>query len=188
MFTACLQCRRPSVISIHSLHAAAGFPTKDLWIKAIKNGNYATWPGITVEAVNKHFPESVETQEGHMKKAKAECEINQTKSNCGRRPRRSWTHPSYHQQAKHIGKSLQCEWDSIHRSNWALSSPVKSSSGKHCSWCTTTSMQITSMPNQLEAIRTLSWLLCIKNYGSNKLRLEEQTKSAYLGQRGIRSV
>jgi hypothetical protein len=54
--------------SIRYLHAAAGFPTKDSWIKAINNGNYATWPGITVEAVNKHFPESVETQKGHMKK------------------------------------------------------------------------------------------------------------------------
>jgi hypothetical protein len=54
--------------TIRYLHAAAGFPTKDSWIKAVKNGNYATWPGITVEAVNKHFPESVETQKGHMKK------------------------------------------------------------------------------------------------------------------------
>ena len=54
--------------TIRYLHAAAGFPTKDSWIKAIKNGNYKTWPGITAEAVNKHFPESVETQKGHTKK------------------------------------------------------------------------------------------------------------------------
>ena len=54
--------------TIRYLHAAAGFPTKDSWIKAIKNGNYATWPGITAEAVNRHFPESIETQKGHMKK------------------------------------------------------------------------------------------------------------------------
>jgi hypothetical protein len=50
------------------LHAAAGFPTKDSWIKAINNGNYKTWPGITTKVVNKHFPESVETQKGHTKK------------------------------------------------------------------------------------------------------------------------
>jgi hypothetical protein len=50
------------------LHAAADFPTKDPWIKAIKHGNYATWPGITAQAINKHFPESIETQKGHMKK------------------------------------------------------------------------------------------------------------------------
>jgi hypothetical protein len=47
--------------TIRYLHAAAGFPTKDSWIKAIKNENYATWPGIPAEAVNRHFPESVET-------------------------------------------------------------------------------------------------------------------------------
>ena len=50
------------------MHAAAGFPTKDTWIKAIKNGHYKTWPGLTVDAANKHFPDSVETQKGHMKK------------------------------------------------------------------------------------------------------------------------
>ena len=54
--------------TIRYLHAAAGFPTKDSWIKAIQNGNYTTWPGITAEVVNKHFPESIETQKGHMKK------------------------------------------------------------------------------------------------------------------------
>ncbi len=54
--------------TIRYLHAAAGFPTKDSWIKAIKNGNYSTWPGVTAEAVNRHFPESIETQKGHMKK------------------------------------------------------------------------------------------------------------------------
>jgi len=54
--------------TIRYLHAAAGFPTKDSWLKAIKNGNYMTWPGITAESVNRHFPESIETQKGHMKK------------------------------------------------------------------------------------------------------------------------
>ncbi len=54
--------------TIWYLHAAAGFPTKDPWIKAIKHGNYTMFPGITAKAVNKHFQESVETQKGHMKK------------------------------------------------------------------------------------------------------------------------
>jgi hypothetical protein len=54
--------------TIRYLHAAAGFPPKDTWIKAIKNGHYKTWPGLTVEAVNKYFPESIETQKGHLKK------------------------------------------------------------------------------------------------------------------------
>ena len=28
-------------------HAAAGFPTKPSWLKAIKNKQYASWPGLT---------------------------------------------------------------------------------------------------------------------------------------------
>jgi hypothetical protein len=54
--------------AIKYLHAVAGFPTKDTWVKAIKSGNYGSWPGLTVDAVNKHFPEAIKTQKGHMKK------------------------------------------------------------------------------------------------------------------------
>lgn len=50
------------------LHAAVGFPTCNTWLKAIANGHYISWPGITVNNVRKHFPESVETQKGHTKK------------------------------------------------------------------------------------------------------------------------
>lgn len=54
--------------TIQYLHAAAGFPVKDTWVEAIKHGNYSTWPGVDVKAVKKYFPESVETQKGHLKK------------------------------------------------------------------------------------------------------------------------
>jgi hypothetical protein len=50
------------------LHAAAGFPTKPAWLKAIANGNYKSWPGVTTANDKKHFPESIETQKGHIKK------------------------------------------------------------------------------------------------------------------------
>ncbi len=53
--------------TIKYLHAAAGYPVKDTWVKAINAGNYTTWPGLTAIAVRKHFPESDETQKGHMK-------------------------------------------------------------------------------------------------------------------------
>ena len=53
--------------SIRYLHAAAGFPTKATWLKAIRRGNYNTWPLVNVKNVNKHFPESEETQQGHMR-------------------------------------------------------------------------------------------------------------------------
>jgi hypothetical protein len=54
--------------AIKYLHAAACFPMKNTWVKAIKNGNYVSWPGLTVDAVNIHFPESIKAQQGHIKK------------------------------------------------------------------------------------------------------------------------
>lgn len=56
----------PQMIKYH--HASAGFPTKDSWVKAVRLGHYISWPGLTANAVSKFFPESVETQKGHMKK------------------------------------------------------------------------------------------------------------------------
>ena len=52
-------------------HAAAGYPTKATWIKAIDAGFYATWPMLTSKAVRKHFPESEETTKGHMRRVKS---------------------------------------------------------------------------------------------------------------------
>jgi hypothetical protein len=47
--------------------AAVGFsPTETSW-GAVQAGNYATWPGLTTQLVNKHFPNSDGTQKGHMK-------------------------------------------------------------------------------------------------------------------------
>jgi hypothetical protein len=46
-------------------HTAAGFPTKPSWLKTIKNKQCASWPGLTWEVVNKHFPKSEETLKGH---------------------------------------------------------------------------------------------------------------------------
>ena len=53
--------------AVRYLHAAAGYPVKSTWLKAIRSGNYATWPLINVKNVAKHFPESEETQYGHMR-------------------------------------------------------------------------------------------------------------------------
>jgi hypothetical protein len=54
--------------TIKYLHAAAGYPVEDTWIKAIKSGNYTTWPGLSATAARKHFPKSDKTQKGHMKR------------------------------------------------------------------------------------------------------------------------
>jgi hypothetical protein len=40
-------------------------------LKAIKNKQYALWPGLTWQATNKHYPESKETLKGHGPKTKS---------------------------------------------------------------------------------------------------------------------
>ncbi len=49
------------------LHAAVGFPVKKTFLDAVRAGNYTTWPGLTTTLIAKHFPDSDETQKGHMK-------------------------------------------------------------------------------------------------------------------------
>ena len=41
---------------VRYLHAAAGFTTKATWLKIIRNGNYFTWPLITINNVNMNLP------------------------------------------------------------------------------------------------------------------------------------
>jgi len=56
---------------VRYLHASAGFPTKPMWLRAVKNRQYASWPGLTPKAIAKHFPESKETLKGHARKTKS---------------------------------------------------------------------------------------------------------------------
>ena len=51
---------------IKYLHSAAGFPAKATWLKAIQNRSYLLWPLVNIKNVNKFFPDSEETQKGHM--------------------------------------------------------------------------------------------------------------------------
>jgi hypothetical protein len=51
------------------------------WLEAIKAGNYVTWPGLTSTAVRKHFPESDEMQQGHMKKQRQGVRSTKQQSN-----------------------------------------------------------------------------------------------------------
>ena len=55
---------------VRFLHAALGFPTKATLLTAARNGNLLTFSGLTSENISKHFPESDETQIGHMKQEK----------------------------------------------------------------------------------------------------------------------
>jgi hypothetical protein len=48
-------------------HASTGFPTKATFIDAVRNGNYSTWPKLTVTLINCYFPDSDEMIKGHLK-------------------------------------------------------------------------------------------------------------------------
>lgn len=49
------------------LHAACFSPCTATFVKAIKNGNFATWPGLTEKLVTKFLAPSIATARGHMK-------------------------------------------------------------------------------------------------------------------------
>ena len=51
---------------IRFLHAALGFPTKSILLKAIRHNNLTSFPGLTTENVNKFFPKSDKTLKKHM--------------------------------------------------------------------------------------------------------------------------
>jgi hypothetical protein len=42
-------------------------PTKKIFIRAVHNRNYATWPKLTVQLIHKYMPDSDETARGHLK-------------------------------------------------------------------------------------------------------------------------
>ena len=60
---------KPDLIRYY--HAAAGFPTKPTWLKAIRNGHYRNWPGLYAADAAKYFPESNEMWKGHGRKIKS---------------------------------------------------------------------------------------------------------------------
>ena len=51
---------------VRYIHAAAVFPVKSTCLKAIKNGNFESWPVLTYNNAEKYCPHSVDTLIGHM--------------------------------------------------------------------------------------------------------------------------
>jgi hypothetical protein len=43
-------------------------PQNPIWVKAIRNKQFASWPGLTVDAAKRHYPDSKETPKGHGRK------------------------------------------------------------------------------------------------------------------------
>ena len=57
----------PSVEAlVEYFHAMAGFPVRTTWLKAIKAGNYHTWPGLTLANATSYCPSADETIKWHM--------------------------------------------------------------------------------------------------------------------------
>ena len=57
----------PSTYSlVQYFHAADGFPVSTTCLKAIKTGNYRTWPGLTLANATSYCPSSYETIKGHI--------------------------------------------------------------------------------------------------------------------------
>ena len=42
------------------MHAAAGLPVKETCIRAVRAGNYTTWPGLSVKSIRKYCPDDAE--------------------------------------------------------------------------------------------------------------------------------
>ncbi len=55
---------------VRFLHAALGHPPRATLLTSAQHGNIVTFPGMTPENISRHFPESDETQKGHMKQTK----------------------------------------------------------------------------------------------------------------------
>jgi hypothetical protein len=56
---------------IQFLHQCAFSPPPSTWIKAINNNQFASWPGLTADAVRKYLPNLTATAKDHMKKTPA---------------------------------------------------------------------------------------------------------------------
>ena len=70
---------------IQYLHQVAFSPVKQMWIKAMDNGKFTTWPGLTTEAVRKYLPpSSPATDKGHMKRQRKNISLTKKEQNCRR--------------------------------------------------------------------------------------------------------
>jgi hypothetical protein len=52
--------------TITYVHACCFSPVQDTWLKAIKNGHFATWPSVTVDNARTYLPKSDTMVKGHM--------------------------------------------------------------------------------------------------------------------------
>ena len=62
-------------------HAAMFSPAISTFYKAVKNGNFQTWPGLTPELITKYLQPTVATHYGHMKQERQNLQSTQQSTN-----------------------------------------------------------------------------------------------------------
>ena len=68
-------------------HAAMFSPTKDTFIRAIRNGNFQSWPGLTTETATKFLTSTIATQFGHLKQERQNLQSTQQSNDFDAFPR-----------------------------------------------------------------------------------------------------
>ena len=61
------------------LHATCFSPTKDTFLKAIKNNHFIGWPGLTATLIQKHLTPTIASIKGHLKQEKQGLQSTSTK-------------------------------------------------------------------------------------------------------------
>ena len=54
------------------LHATCMSPVPSTFLKAIRNNNFITWPGLTTELITKNLPKTIATVQAHLKTERQE--------------------------------------------------------------------------------------------------------------------
>jgi hypothetical protein len=65
---------------VQYLHGCCGSPVLSTWKKAIKNGNFITWPGIDSISLSS-LPKSIATAKGHLDQERKNLQTTQVKQN-----------------------------------------------------------------------------------------------------------
>ena len=80
---------------IKYLHQATFSPVKATWKKAMENGQFVTWPGLTAGAVEKHLPRhSPATDKGHMSRQPQGVRSTSKSNEWAAKKLREWREPS----------------------------------------------------------------------------------------------
>ena len=75
--------------AIKWMHAVCGYPVKSTWLKAVNAGNYIGWPLLTKRNVNKYYPETTETPNGHMNQTRKNLQPTKAKPTTWEQPTQS---------------------------------------------------------------------------------------------------